>query len=72
MYSKMIVSFPASIDLLRSRYSLQDTPSTSTSEILLVSKKQINLPSCDVGTQTDTRSFTLALKQGVSKAVVLH
>lgn len=56
-----------SIDQIKPRLSLQDTsPST---DVLIVMKKKLSVGSQDAATQTDARSFTLALKQGSVKSL---
>lgn len=75
MYSLCFLLFSGSIDIMRSRFSLHEpaTASTTTTaaDTLLIFKRKPATETCDVGTQTDARSFTKALKEGVS-SLLLH
>lgn len=61
---------------MRSRFSLHEpaTASTTTTaaDTLLIFKRKPATETCDVGTQTDARSFTKALKEGVSSLLFTH
>ncbi|KAL4230155.1 hypothetical protein ACF0H5_010540 [Mactra antiquata] len=58
----------SSIDQIKPRLSLQE-PIAITSDVLIVTRKKNSVISQDASTQTDTRSYTLALKQGSVKSL---